>query len=170
MTSVSEMTSHQERLDALKRAGFWTPEEAARFDALRSAEYCLVRIDGSGERWKCDRCGGKHSHFTLMCVERPFKGLKQGLKAYWASAGAARAADLSPTQKANLDVLAPIFGGRPVPLATAHPQTAAGLDVAERDVLVGAEILGTIDPISKAKAQLLAALINARARRTVITI
>lgn len=168
MPTIAEMPTVAERLAAMKRAGIWSPEEAARFDAIVASEYCLVRIDGDGERWRCNRCNAKHTHFTLMCVERPFKGLRQGLKAYWANAGSARASDLSPTQRERLDALAPIFGDRPIPLATAHPKTAAGMNVADRDVMVGALILGSIDPISRAKALLLASVINARAGQRVI--
>lgn len=170
MTTVAEMISIEERLSAMKRAGFWSPEESARFDALRSSEYVLVRIDGAGERWRCNRCGQKHQHFTLMCIERPFKGLSHGLYAYWANAGSARAQDLSPTQREQMDVLAPIFGGRPVPLATAHPQTAAAMGTPDRDVMVGATVLGSIDPISRAKARLLISLINSRAGHTALTL
>jgi hypothetical protein len=170
MPSVAEMVNYQERLDALKLAGFWNPEEAARFDALHAAEYVIVRIDGDGERWRCNRCNAKHTHFTLMCVERPFKGLRQGLKAYWANVGSARSSDLSPSQRERLDVLAPLFGGRPIPLANGHPLTAAGMDVPDRDVMVGALILGSIEPISKAKATLLASIINSRAGQRAINL
>lgn len=170
MPAVADMATVSERIDAIKRAGFWTPEEASRFDALKSSEYCLVRIDGEGERWRCNRCNAKHTHFTLMCVERPFRGLASGLHAYWANVGTARTSDLSPSQRERLDVLAPIFGGRPVPLADGHADMAAGMAVDDRDVMVGALVLGSIDPISRGKAQLLASLINARARQRVIAL
>lgn len=168
MTTVAEMATIEERLSAMRRAGFWSPDEAARFDALRSSEYCLVRIDGAGERWRCNRCNQKHAHFTYWCVERPFKGLAHGLYAYWANVGNARSSDLSPSQRERLDVLAPIFGNRPVPLAQSHPATSAGLETPDRDVLVGAQVLGSIDPISRAKARLLVEIINSRAGQAVL--
>ncbi len=165
-----EDMSLNDRLAAIKRAGFWTPEESARFDAVRNSSYCLVRIDGDGERWKCRRCGGRHTHYTLFCISRPFRGLSHALYAYWANAGSAREQDLSPAQRANLETLAPIFGNRPVPLATAHPATSAALATDERDVMVGATVLGSIDPISRAKASLYVELINSKARQRVITL
>jgi hypothetical protein len=169
MIAVAEMTL-ADRLAAIKAAGFWTPEEAARFDALRNASYVLVRIDGVGERWRCNRCNGRHTHFTLMCVERPFRGLLDGLHAYWANVGDAGTGNLSPAQQRRLDVLTPIFGGRPLPLGTAHPRMAADLATDERDVLIGSTVLGSLDPIPPAKARLLVEIINMRARRTVLTL
>lgn len=170
MTTVAEMATYQERVDAMKRAGFWTPEEASRFDALRSSEYVLVRIDGAGERWKCERCGAKHTHFTLMCTERPFRGLTHGLYAYWANVGGHSESDLSASQRERLDVLAPIFGNRPIPLATSHQATAAALGTDDRDALIGAQILGSIDPISRTKARILTEIINAKAGRRVLAL
>jgi hypothetical protein len=169
-TPVADMSTVEARMAAMKRASIWTPEQAARYDALRNAEYCLVRIDGDGERWRCGRCNQKHTHYTLMCLPRPWRGLTHALYAYWANAGSARESDLSPAQRANLDILAPIFGGRPTPLATAHPLTAAVAGVDDRDVMVGATVLGSIDPISRPKAALYVELINSRARARVISL
>jgi len=165
--AVSEM-SLVEQLAALKRLGIWTPEEAARFDAMRNAEYVLVRNDGS-ERWRCRLCNRQHEHFTWMCVERPFRGLVGGLYAYWVNVGGARIADLSPRQRQTLDVLRPLFGGqRPIPVATGHPDMAAGLVTDRTDVLLGGTLLGSIDPITPTKARLLVSLINARAGQRVL--
>lgn len=167
--AVAEMTM-AERLASLSGAGFLTPAEAARLDTLRDASYVLVRNDGSaGERWRCGRCGAKHAHFTLFCVERPFRGLLDGLHAYWANVGA-RAADLSPGQRQRLDVLASIFGSQPTALATAHPATAAGLATDETDVLIGSTVLGSLDPITPQRARLLMETINMRARQRVLTL
>lgn len=168
--AVADMTL-AERIETIKRLGFWTPEQSARFDALRSADYVLVRNDGAaGERWPCKRCGLLHAHFTLMCHPRPFRGLLDGLHAYWANLGTGRLGDLSPGQQARLDILTPIFGAQPIPLGSAHPTMAAGLGTDERDVLIGATVLGSLDPISKARAQLYAEVINSRARSRVITL
>lgn len=171
MTTVAEMVTYQERVDAMKRAGFWSPEEAARFDALRSSEYVLILNDGSaGERWPCKECGLLHRHFTLLCIERPFRGLTHGLYAYWANVGGRRTDDLSPTQIANLDVLKPVFGEQPIPLASSHPSTAAALGTDDRDALLGATVLGMVDPISTPKARLRIEMINAKAGRRVLAI
>lgn len=169
MPTIAEM-SVEDRLATMARLGIWSPEQAARFDAARNNSYCLVRIDGVGERWKCRECGCRHAHFTKLCIPVPYRGLMNGLHAYWANFGSARAQDLSPAQQANLDALRPIFGGRPVPLATGHPEMAAGAGVADRDVLVGSTLLGSIDPISPARARLYAELINTKARQRLIVL
>lgn len=169
MPTIAEM-SIEDRLATMARLGIWSPEQAARFDAARNSSYCLVRIDGVGERWKCRECGCRHAHFTKFCIPIPYRGLLNGLHAYWANFGTARTQDLSPAQREQLDALAPIFGGRPVPLATSHPEMAAALGTADRDADVGAVILGSIDPISRAKARLYVELINAKAGHTVLTL
>lgn len=169
MPTMAEMTV-EDRRDAMQRAGIWTPEQSARYDALRRSTYVLVRIDGEGERWRCGLCNGRHTHFTKLCVPLPFRGLLDGLHALYANVGGARESDLSPTQKAQLDALRPIFGGSPVPLATGHPSTAAALGTEDRDVLVGAAVLGSIDPISRAKAELYASTINFKARARIVTL
>lgn len=154
----------------VRSLGFLSDEEGQRLDALAASQYVLVRIDGQGERWRCGRCNAKHTHFTLMCIERPFRGLTHGLLAYWQNVGSARTSDLSPTQQARLDSLRPLFGEeRPMPnLADRHPETARRLATPERDVDLGAWVLGTIDPISPLQASVLMERINARARRAVI--
>lgn len=143
--------------------------QARELDRLRMAQFVLVRIDDVGERWRCRECGCRHKHFTLMCVERPFRGLTEGLRAYWQNTDVPDR-DLSPLQRArrqeiarslNLSTFAPA-------LSTRHPRAAAALATPETDLDLGAWVLGTIDPISETKARTLAALINARARQPVI--
>lgn len=161
----------QQDVSALVRAlGFLTDDEGKQLDALAAAQFVLVRIDGQGERWRCSRCNAKHTHFTLHCIERPFRGLTHGLLAYWQNVGAARTRDLSPTQQARLASLAPLFGeDRPLPnLADRHPETARRLATPERDVDLGAFVLGTLDPISPLQASVLVERINSRARRPLI--
>jgi hypothetical protein len=155
----------------VRSLGFLTPADATRLDALERASYVLVRIDGEAERWRCDRCRGKHAHFTLMCVERPFRGLRHGLLAYWQNLGAADPADLTPAQRERVGLLHSAFGGRGIPdLRRRHPGTARALATPETDLDVGAWVLGTLDPITPAKARQLADRINARARRVVVRI
>lgn len=149
--------------------GILSLEDAERLDALRQSQYCLVRIDGMGERWRCRRCNGRHTHFSLFCVERPFRGLEHALFAYWRNVGAGDAAQLSARQRARVREVGAIFGVPSTPnLSTLHPRTAQALGGDAADTDLGADLLGTLDPISPMKATLLANLINSRARQTVI--
>jgi hypothetical protein len=153
----------------LRAAGILMTDEAERLDAIERAQFVLVRIDDTGERWRCRECGCKHKHFTLKCVERPFRGLRAGLLAYWQNT-AARPRDLTPEQRARRLAVSQMLGfASPLPsLADRHPETAAKLATPESDFDLGSWVLGTIDPISETKARTLAALINARARQPVI--
>jgi hypothetical protein len=154
----------------LRGLGFLTPEEAERLDELEQHTYFLVRIDGQGERWRCRRCNGRHTHFTLFCCERPFRGIGQGLYAYWRNIGAGDPSELSARQVARVGQIGALFGAdQPqTNLSTHHPRTAQALGYDAADVDVGADLLGTLDPISEAKARILADLINTRARQNVI--
>lgn len=165
---VSELS---DPLGVLRAAGVVLSEEAERLDAIERAQWCLVRIDGTGERWRCRACGCKHAHFTLQCVERPFRGLRGGLLAYWRNT-AVPDRDLSPKQRGARAALARSFGFEaPLPsLGDRHPQAARALATPETDFDFGAWVLGTIDPIPEAKARILASLINARSRHTAIRI
>lgn len=157
-------------LAALVRSlGMLSPDEAARLYAIEQASWVLVRIDGEAERWRCNRCGCRHAHFTLMCVERPFRGLREGLRAYWHNTGLARPADLSPQQQQHKGLLDKMFDGKAPPaLAARHPEMARRLATPERDIDIGALTLGVVDPIDDQTARQKIARINARANRTVI--
>lgn len=157
-------------LAALVRTlGFLTPDAAERLHAIEQAQWVLVRIDGEAERWRCGRCNGKHAHFTLMCTERPFRGLREGLRAYWHNAGLANPADLSPAQQRHRVLLDEMFDGRPpVALADRHPELARRLATPEKDLDFGVFVLGAIDPIDERTALQKIARINARAHRTVL--
>lgn len=152
----------------LRRAGILMSEETERLDAIERSRYVLVRIDGMGERWRCRRCGSKHAHFTVACVERPFKGLREGLRVYWQNT-AIPDLDLSPEQRARRREIARLMGFGDLPsLSTHHPETARALATPDSDLDLGAWVLGTIDPVSTAKAYALAARINARVGRPLV--
>jgi hypothetical protein len=153
----------------LRSAGVLMTPEQERLDAIERARWVLVRIDGTGERWRCSRCNGKHVHFTVMCVPRPFRGLQEGLRAYWRHTTVADG-DLTPEQQRARDTIARRLGfGAALPaLAARHPETARALATTERDLDLGAWVLGTVEPITDAEARRLAATINARAHRPVI--
>lgn len=153
----------------VRHLGFLTPDAALRLHEIEHANWVLVRIDGEAERWRCTRCNCKHAHFTLCCVERPFRGLREGLRAYWHNTGLANPSDLSPAQQQHKALLDEMFDGKPPPaLASVHPEMARRLATPERDLDLGAFVLGTIDPISDRTAREKIALINARAHRTVL--
>lgn len=156
----------------LRSHGILTLEEAERLDELNQSRYCLVRIDGDGERWRCRRCNARHTHFTLFCLERPFRGLQHALMAYWRNVGAGNTAQLSARQRARVREVGAMFGAEVEQpnLSTLHPQTAQALGGDAADTDLGAHLLGTLDPISETKAHILANLINARARRPIIAL
>ncbi len=166
-----ERVSAADRAAVLRLLGIMDAAEAARLDAVLDARWCLVRIDGVGERWRCTRCGCRHAHFTTFCVERPFRGLQDGLHAYWRST-AVPDADLSPEQRAARAEIGRTLGlGAVVPaLADRHPRMARALATPGGDFDLGAWVLGTIDPITEAEARRYASLINARARQPVIRV
>lgn len=152
----------------LRAAGIMLPEEAERRAALLDARWVLVRIDGSGERWRCGRCNCRHTHFTLMCVPRPFRGLRGGLLAYWRHT-AVPDADLAPEQKLTRDAIASSLGFR-ADLGTSHPETARAAADDERSLDLGAWVLGAVEPISDDEARRFAAQINVRAHRVLIRV
>lgn len=155
----------------LRAHGMATTEEAERLDALAQSRYFLVRIDGQGERWRCRGCNGRHTHFTLMCLERPFRGIDHGLYAYWKNVGAGDPQQLSARQTARVRQIGAMLGAPPTPnLSTLHPRTAQALGGDAADTDFGADLLGTLDPIPETKALLLVNLINARARRPILTL
>lgn len=159
-----------ERAALIRALGFIPPEQAAQFDALLDASYVLVRNDGA-ERARCNPkrggCNMIHAHFTLLCIPRPFRGLHEGLFAYWANVGQRRDDELTQEQRARLKSLGPLFT-QTVPLATVHPRTARELGTRQNDLDLGAVLLGTLDPISPLRARLYAEQINTKARRTVV--
>lgn len=158
-------------VDALRESGILTPDEAARIGAIERASFCLVRIDGMGERWRCNGCNGRHEFFTHGCIPIPYRGLRDGLRAYWQNT-AVPDADLSPEQLRRRERVADALGfADALPaLGEHHPETARALATRSGSTDVGVWVLGTIEPISRAKAAQYAAQINAKARRVIVRI
>lgn len=146
--------------DVVRGLGFLTPEDYACLEAIEKSRYFLLRIDGpAGERWRCKRCHAKHAYFTLMCVERPFAGRDAALHGYWQHTGAAFLRnDLPPEYRAGLRIL----DQRYQELASGHPLTAHSVQIDQRDAGLFSLELGVLEPISPARAAMLAAAINAR--------
>lgn len=146
-------------MSGVQHATIYTPAQLAEIDRLKAAQWFLLRIEG-GELWRCRNCGGKHRYFTSLCIERPFHGLGGELYAYAKTMRQAkeRIRLASPTSQPLKD------------LEVAHPALARLLapDGYGEDVIAVA--LGVAEPISRAKARQLAALINTRAHRTAIVV
>jgi hypothetical protein len=166
LTPVSEIADPEAAIRAL---GFMTIQDDERLRAIEAARYFLVRNDGP-ERWVCARCRRKHAYYTFMCVDRPWTGLREALYGYWRNVGAQHESDLTPAQRQRLRVLSQAFGARDPgqSLHRAHPRTAHALGTPEGDIDRGAEVIGTLEPITYERARLLADRINARARGVVI--
>lgn len=60
----------------------YSPEDAARLEALRQATYFLVVNGGADEPARCKNCGRKHAYLTRACTEQPFRGLRGALYRY----------------------------------------------------------------------------------------
>lgn len=148
-------------------------QEAKEIDRLLSSQWFLVRISGNGEVWRCSRCGCKHDFLTRFCVSRPWNGLTRGLWAYYKTVGAHGVEPfLPPAERARIANLGRMFGSLATApdAATGHAQMARMLSTGERDVNIGAQALGVLEPITEAEARRFATLINARANHTVIRI
>jgi len=152
------------------RVGDWQPAPDVRipgtytraeFDALmrlKNAQFYLVKNDGGqyGEPLACGRCGAgryptkPHPYFTLMCTERPFRGLEKALFA-WA--------------KVNADdqLKSRILDDFP-DLEVGHPITARHLRPTEPGADLYAIALGTAIPIGLEQARVLTDLINSKLR------
>lgn len=111
-------------------AGLMTRNQWNQLEAILNAQYVLFRNDGGqlGERLRCrwhqaDPFGLPdpfakpvyHSHLTLMCIERPFRGMADGL---W-FAYRVVTEDRKGSILRALDQLPS--------LSTSHPETARGL-------------------------------------------
>lgn len=142
-----------------------TREQAAARDRVLAAQYYLVKQGSLGEIFRCGRCKGKHSRMTLMCVERPYSGLIEGLIAYYKVLGTPQAyVRMSPAEQQRMDTLRKMLGPlESVPhLGLAHPELARGTQTSDRDIMIGSVALGILEPISAVKAQQLQDKINMR--------
>jgi hypothetical protein len=142
-----------------------SPAEAAERDQLLAGRYFLVRQGSLGEIFRCRRCNRKHGYMTLMCVERPFSGIAEGLWAYFQTVGTPEALKrMTPAEKRRLGQVTRYFAppGDVLPdIATLHPRFARGMRVPERDALTGAVPLGILDEIPASLAQRYVTRINA---------
>lgn len=137
--------------------GSWyTPEEKRRIDLILASEFYLLRNDasGTGERYRCGRCGRRETHFTLMCIERPFD--RTGLRHMYLSGRVTRIDPARPSPLARLGVS---------DLAAEHPRTARELGRGEQGDHWFAFLLGTADPLTPRRAQELADRIRAAGAR-----
>jgi hypothetical protein len=167
---MSRLLPRSRKLVVLPDWRLGTPEEAARIEAhreqLRMSGFYLIRIAGNGEVMRCRRCDAKHTHMTLMCIERPFQGIRDPLMAYYQHFGAEGAIEsfTEPELKryrAIQQYLGKTFENIP-DYASAHPLSARALDTAEEEIDIGAITLGVLDPIDAPKAYRLANRINGR--------
>jgi hypothetical protein len=138
-------------------------EEIEREKALLKSQYFLVRQGELGELYRCRRCGRKHTHLTLMCVERPFSGITGGIFGY-CHAGLSTGAyeHLRPEARARFERLKDYFGPN---LADEHPDMVRALGVGEKDGLGLGFLLGVLEPLTKTQAQQRVWRINSRGLR-----
>jgi len=137
--------------------GMLLPEEAAALERVRLSQFFLVRNDGSsGERWPCGRHKDGlydqpvyHSYFTLMCIERPFRGLRDALFAY------AKASSDDGLERRMLRQF-------PELRALGHPGTGKKWAPEMPGEQLLAVVLGRAEPIPGSRARLLEVAINAR--------
>jgi len=138
--------------------GTYTRDEWNYLRALRDSKFFLVRNDGgqTHEALVCTRCGAgrypskPHPYFTLMCVERPFRGLEKALYAF------AKVRSDEPLKSRLLADFPEFEAG--------HPVTARALMPSEPgEDLIGIA-MGTAVPISERRASTLSDIINSKLR------
>lgn len=140
-----------------------TPEQVAEAEKLKRNQFFLLRQGELGEVLRCTRCNTKHTYFTLMCVERPFDGLEDGLYAYWYHAGRYGQENfLNEVSLQRYEAIAKVLAKNPkyADVASSHPMLAKSLGTETNDFDTGAVSLGLLEPITAAKAAALAWNIN----------
>lgn len=137
----------------LRVNGLMTRAEFDYLERMRNSRFYLVLNDGGeiGERGVCGRCGLKHRYLTYMCVERPFRGLEEGLRT-WLRAG---------TDEGRRSNVLRALSTLP-DLATRHPFTAHALQPQEPGEAWYSLLIGVAEPINDATAIRLAQRINDR--------
>lgn len=137
----------------LRVPGMLTREEADALERVRMSRFFLMRNDGGdvGERASCGRCGLKHAYLTYMCVERPFRGLEDGLYVMFRAA----------RDDGRRAAIERALNGLP-DLATGHPFTARQLEPDQPGEAWYSVLLSLPEPISETKARQLAERINSR--------
>lgn len=140
-----------------------SPEQEEAKKNLLESQFFLLRQGSIGEVLKCSRCGSKHRYFTLMCIERPFDGIHEGLHAYWYHAGRHGAENfLTEVELQRYEAIERVLNKTGTPdLASRHPETAKQLQTQENDFDAGTVALGLLEPITMEKARALAWNINA---------
>jgi hypothetical protein len=157
-----------------------TPEQAIAIERakirLLTSKFFLVKTSGNGglgEGLRCRNCHGHHRYLTLRCIEQPFDGLSEGLRAYFQVAGDAGAISwMPPVQRARYEKARRMFepSSGLADLASSHPQMARQIQGDVNDLDVGSVALGLLEPISKAMAQQLADRINLRGAKPPFTL
>lgn len=140
-----------------------SPEQEEAKKKLLKNQFFLLRQGELGEISKCRRCGKKERYFTLMCVERPFDGLRQGLLAYYHHVGKNGGQRyLSSVELQRFEEIQKIVVQGRADIGTSHPQFARTLGTGDDDFDIGAVSLGLLEPITRQKAESLAWNINLR--------
>jgi len=148
--------------DGVLRVGsMLTRDEFDTIERIRNSQYFLVRNDGGemNETRPCQRCGAgryptkPHTYFTLMCVERPWRGIEDGLRLWLKAAGPS---ERKSTLLRGLDRGLQDY-------SKVHPTSAGHLAPAEKDSVAWYSMLaGTHIPITLEKARELARKIKDR--------
>lgn len=133
-----------------------TREQWNAYQRMLDSQFFLVRNRAEhGERFRCSRHSFRpgvdeptyHEYFTVMCIDRPWRGLDGALWAY---------ASITSDDR----VKSMVMNNLPA-LQTVHPETYARLQPDSSGEELVAIALGTLEPISESKARQLAARINA---------
>jgi hypothetical protein len=142
----------------LKLGNWMTRDEWNRWQRYQDSRFFLVRNRGgdTGERFRCSRHAYEpgisepvyHEFMTLMCVDRPWRGLDGALYAY---------ATITSDERLKSMIL------RDLPAANnAHPATFGNLTPNFDGEELIAVSLGIAEPITQAHAKRLADEINSR--------
>ena len=156
-TSINDWVESSGGVAVPPYPGLLDRQQWDEYNRLLDNKFFLVRNRGgdAGERFRCGRHPYTpgidepvyHEFFTVMCIDRPWRGLDGALYAY-----------ASVTSDGRLQSM--VLRDLPA-LQTRHPGSFSHLapDSAGEDLIAIA--LGTLEPISELKAQQLAAKINA---------
>lgn len=124
--------------------------DRAAMERLRLSRFVLIRNDGGeiGERFGCRLCGTKHAYLTRGCIEMPFRGLADGLRAFVRVSSSDRA-------QAIAAVLPDFAADHPRTARQLAPRDGSGSDVYALSV-------GLAEPITEAQARALCLRISLR--------
>jgi hypothetical protein len=123
------------------------PELVAERERRKANSWFLVRNNGeAGERWRCGRCNGLHSHFTYRCIPRPWRGIVEALFAF---------VQTVPDDPRTPRITLPLAN-----IAQRHPQTTRLLQSDPEAQELFAISIGVVEPISPERAKLFMDAIN----------